>query len=171
MNRFKTTGVAVIDKNGSHVKDYNITDKSTGETIEAIRQSNGKYATQIGVRVFTEETIRGCKEHFADWLDSRGPVGVRPERGCLDKDASDSDLWGCCHPAALVIELVGALGSALSGPDGTRLLSVIKKTLDNYGYCDEEGEPDYESARREIDHWVSNEDMCSKEAGAEVRNR
>jgi hypothetical protein len=156
LNRFDTVGRPVIDEAGRHVKDYLITDKETKESIYAERQSNGKYNAKIGSTVHGNTSIKQLKQDFAVWLESRDN-GLEVEVGQESESVDEgSGLWDCCHPAAIIIELLAVIpAGTLDGPDGRAFKSVIDQTLDNYGYKDEKGHPDYSQARREIDHWVA----------------
>ena len=156
MNRFDTVGRPVVDEAGRHVKDYLITDKITKKSIQAERQSNGKYSAKIGATVHGNTTIKQLKQDFAVWLESLDE-SVEVEVGQVRESVGkDSGLWNCCHPAAIIIELLAVIpAGTFDGPDGRTLQSVIGQTLDNYGYKDEKGYPDYFQARREIDHWVA----------------
>lgn len=154
MSRFVTTGRAVTLDDGSPVKDYFIRDKETGTEILAENQNNGYFRTDIGETELTA-TIKQIKEHFTIWLESDNDE-VQRER--QDEPERGKGVWDCCHPAAIVIELLAAIPAGrLDGPDGRILQSVINRTLDNYGYSDASGGADYDAARREIDIWVAAE--------------
>lgn len=153
MSRLKTQGLEVIDDFHNVVKDYTITDTVTKKDIYAERQKNG-YTAKIGKQVYTNATLKHLKSEFVNWLEGGNELEVEQEQEGLG--ANDQGLWGCCHPAAIVIELLAAIPDGqLGGPDGKRLLGVITETLDCYGYATEDGGPDYGAARREIDHWVA----------------
>lgn len=165
MSRFKTEGRAATLSDGSSAKDYFIRDKETGLEILAERQDNGYFQADIGQTLFTG-TVKQIKEHFTEWLEASTDelaVDMGPCDNSLGK--STGGLWDCCHPAAIVIELLAAIPDGqLDGPDGRVLKSIIRETLDNYGYGDSNGNPDYALARREIDHWVANEHVNSRQA-------
>lgn len=153
MNRLRTQGLEVIDDYGNIVKDYTITDKITKKDIYAEKQNNG-YTAKIGKQVYTNATLKHLKSEFVHWLEGRGGLEVEQDEERLGEE--DRGLWDCCHPAAIVIELLAAIPDGqLDGPDGQRLLGVIGRTLDSYGYALRDGTPDYGAGRREIDHWVA----------------
>jgi hypothetical protein len=157
MSRLVTTGRAVTLGDGSPAKDYFIRDKETGFEILAERQENGYFQSEIGQTSFTG-TVKQTKEHFVSWLETSNDE-LEVDMGLHDDslDKNSRGLWDCCHPAAIVIELLAAIPDGqLDGPDGKRLMRIINTTLDNYGYSDEDGKPDYNEARREIDLWVAN---------------
>ncbi len=172
MSRFKTEGRAVTLSDGSSAKDYFIRDKETGLEILAERQDNGYFRADIGQTLFTG-TVKQIKEHFAEWLEaSTDELAV--DMGSRDDSVGESPrgLWDCCHPAAIIIELLAAIPDGqLDGPDGRVLKNIIKETLDNYGYADENGNPDYALARREIDHWVTNAPDNTREADSQDGDR
>ncbi len=157
MSKLITKGVSVIDDNDNHVTDFTVRDRDTGQEIYLERQSNGKYSTAINGIDYRNETKKRLKQYFAEWLEGDSDelaVEVGPSDEGLDSGAKQG-LWESCNPNALVIELVAALGSSLDGPDGQKLLRLIRVTLDNHGYLNEDGSFDAEQSRREIDYWIS----------------
>ncbi len=152
MSRFITKGFEVLEDDGSVTKDYFIRDRETGLEILAERVGNGKFKAEIGPAEYTG-SIKQIKQLFAESIDGGLGVDVEPQQD--DVGESSRGLWDCCHPAALITELYGASEHLLGGPDGKRLAVLIKTTLDNWGWADSDGEPDYDASRREIDLWMS----------------
>lgn len=157
MSRLVTKGVRVIDDDDNYVTDFIVRDKETGQEIYLERQSNGKYSTAINGIDYRNETKKQLKQYFTQRLD-RGRDELAVEVGPSDEGLDSGEkqgLWESCNPNALIIELVAALGSSLDGPDGQRLLGLIRVTLDNHGYLNEDGSFDAVQSRREIDHWLA----------------
>ncbi len=162
MSRLKTQGLEVIDDFHNVVKDYTITDTITKKDIYAERQKNG-YTAKIGKQVYTNATLKHLKSEFINWLEGGSELEVEQDQEGLGEN--DRGLWDCCHPAAIVIELLAAIPDGqLDGPDGRRLTGIITETLNCYGYALEDGSPDYSAGRREIDHWVAKASDNSTEA-------
>jgi hypothetical protein len=165
MSRFITKGVnaanvVIRDRDYVTHRDYEITDRKTGEKTIAERQANGKYRTRLGETLWENITVKQAKQHFGNWLDAAGDrleLGVGSREAGVGESAGDQeDIWGCCHPCAIIIEMLGAIPeTTLEGPDGDKLKRLIYRTLDNYGYATSNGEPDYEACRREVDRWFS----------------
>lgn len=157
MSRLVTRGVRVIDDNDNYVTDFIVRDKETGQEIYLERQNNGKYSTAINGIAYLNETKKQLKQYFTERLE-RGCDELAVEVGSRDEglgSGAEQGLWESCNPNALIIELVAALGSNLDGPDGQKLLGLIRVTLDNYGYLNEDGSFDAVQSRREIDHWLA----------------
>lgn len=152
MSRFITTGRKAVLDNGTITKDYFIKDRETGLEILAKRLENGSFKAEIGTTEFTG-SIKAIKQFFVESIDGGLGVDVEPHQDDVGEDSQG--LWDCCHPAALITELYGASEHTLRGPDGKRLAILIKTTLNNWGWADSDGEPDYDASRREIDIWMS----------------
>ena len=153
MSRFITKGVDVQEDDGSITKDYFIKDRETGLEVHAERQSNGKFKVIFGTETFVG-TIKQAKEEFTRHLEGGRSVEVEPG----DEDVgAGRGTWDCCHPCAIITELLGVCDHLLDGPDGQRLRRVIDNTLDCWGWADERGGPDYAASRREMDLWIAKE--------------
>lgn len=163
MSRFITKGVDVQEDDGTVTKDYFIKDRETGLEVHAERQSNGKFKITLGAETFVG-TIKQAKDDFASYIDSGGLLEVEPRDEDVGEDRGGA--WDCCHPCAILTELLGVCDHLLGGPDGQRLKRLAYKTLDNYGWADRSGEPDYAASRREMDLWLSREPANNGESAA-----
>ncbi len=153
MSRFVTKGFEVLEDDGAITKSYFIRDRESGLEILAEKKSNGKFTAKIGAEEFSG-TIKSIKESFASAIDSGSGLDLEQPEEDVGESAGRG-LWDCCHPAALLIELLAVSEPMLTGKDGQRLTRIIKHSLDNWGWADEKGEPDYDAARREMDLWMS----------------
>jgi len=163
MSRFITKGVDVQEDDGTVTKDYFIRDRETGLEVHAERQGNGKFKVIFGEESFVG-TIKQAKDEFASHIDGGGRLEVEPDDEAVGE--GPRGLWDCCHPCAIITELLGVCDHLLGGPDGQRIKRVILNTLDCHGYADERGEPDYDASRREMDLWVSREPVNSGEGAS-----
>ena len=81
--------------------------------------------------------------------EAENPTGPEFNEGrpTLEPDTSiDKGVWECIHPCAMVAFLLAGKGSTISESEMTR-------TLDAWGWLNEDGLPDVEKAYRESARW------------------
>ena len=123
----KTKGITVGDK-----KAYEITNKTSGEVHVAHPEGGGRFSMGIHTG-----TLKSCKELVAtdsvfyswDKLDA-----------AMEADDKDVSPWDNLNPAAALILW------ADHNPH-------VERILDNMGALDENGQPDLEWAKDELDRW------------------
>ena len=127
---------------------YRLVDKETGNDAIARRKENGKFDITIDGETYYNNSLRDCKQLL-----------VEPrEEHCTDEtgDEEDGGAWGCCHPCAMLVELLAISEDRINAsPDFQKYWPEIRRTLDSYGYLTRDGEIDADAARREIDHWLA----------------
>jgi len=126
--------------------DWMLINSETKETLLCEREENGKkYRFKAGEEWHEGLTLKECKEVF----------GLQATPVQRDNDST----WSCCHPCAIIVELLAICEGRLDGVDGKALRRTIDSTLDSYGFLGEDGLPDADTSRNILDRWMPQRDQ------------
>jgi len=121
--------------------DWMLINSKTKEKLICRREENGKkYRIKIEEEWREGLTLKECKEAFG-----AKELYVQDDKGST---------WSCCHPCAIIVELLAVCEGRLDGVDGKALRRTINATLDSYGFLGEDGLPDADTSRNILDRWM-----------------